>query len=104
MVQIDGERLLRSLADLRSFGADPECVRALACAMVGGQRAGGVFSTAKHYPGLGDAAVDPHDSMARITRSPNNAPGADRWGDAGEGQVGHRDATRRQLEALGYER
>ena len=62
-----------TIVDLRSFGADPECVRALACAMVEGQRAGGVFSTAKHYPGLGDAAVDPHDSMARIASARGRA-------------------------------
>jgi beta-N-acetylhexosaminidase len=44
----------------RSFGADPNRVARLGAAFDRGLRAGGVLSCAKHFPGHGDAAVDPH--------------------------------------------
>ena len=44
----------------RSFGADPNHVARLGAAFDRGLRAGGVLSCAKHFPGHGDAAVDPH--------------------------------------------
>jgi beta-N-acetylhexosaminidase len=44
----------------RSFGADPHEVARLGVAFDKGLRAGGVLSCAKHFPGHGDAAVDPH--------------------------------------------
>ncbi len=44
----------------RSFGADPNHVARLGIAFDHGLRAGGVLSCAKHFPGHGDAAVDPH--------------------------------------------
>jgi beta-N-acetylhexosaminidase len=45
---------------IRAFGDDPVAVGALAAATVRGLRAGGVATTAKHFPGTGDVAVDPH--------------------------------------------
>src|SRR5579864_5810467 len=44
----------------RSFGADPQLVAAMGAAFARGLHSGGVLSCAKHFPGHGDAAVDPH--------------------------------------------
>jgi beta-N-acetylhexosaminidase len=44
----------------RSFGSDPELVARMGAAFDRGLRSGGVLSCAKHFPGHGDAAVDPH--------------------------------------------
>jgi beta-N-acetylhexosaminidase len=44
----------------RSFGSDPHLVAKLGAAFDRGLRSGGVLSCAKHFPGHGDAAVDPH--------------------------------------------
>ena len=44
----------------RSFGSDPLEVARMGVAFDKGLRAGGVLSCAKHFPGHGDAAVDPH--------------------------------------------
>jgi beta-N-acetylhexosaminidase len=44
----------------RSFGADPYLVAKMGAAFDRGLRSGGVLSCAKHFPGHGDAAVDPH--------------------------------------------
>jgi beta-N-acetylhexosaminidase len=47
----------------RSFGADPYLVAGLGAAFDRGLRSGGVLSCAKHFPGHGDAAVDPHSDL-----------------------------------------
>ena len=44
----------------RSFGSDPHHVARMGAAFDRGLRSGGVLSCAKHFPGHGDAAVDPH--------------------------------------------
>ncbi len=44
----------------RSFGADPHRAAKMGVAFDRGLRAGGVLSCAKHFPGHGDAVVDPH--------------------------------------------
>ena len=44
----------------RSFGSAPDAVAAMGAAFDRGLRAGGALSCAKHFPGHGDAAVDPH--------------------------------------------
>lgn len=44
----------------RSFGPNPKLVAMMGAAFHRGLRAGGVLSCAKHFPGHGDAAVDPH--------------------------------------------
>jgi beta-N-acetylhexosaminidase len=44
----------------RSFGSDPHLVARMGAAFDRGLRRGGVLSCAKHFPGHGDAAVDPH--------------------------------------------
>jgi beta-N-acetylhexosaminidase len=45
---------------IRSFGEDPRQVSTLCAAMIAGLQSAGVAATAKHFPGLGDTAVDPH--------------------------------------------
>ncbi len=44
----------------RSFGPDPNHVARMGAAFDRGLRRGGVLSCAKHFPGHGDAALDPH--------------------------------------------
>ncbi len=46
--------------NLRSFGEDPELVSRLGAAFIRGARDGGLVTTAKHFPGHGDTAVDSH--------------------------------------------
>lgn len=50
----------------RSFGSDPEAVAQIACAFSRGLQAEGVLACAKHFPGHGDAAVDPHLDLPRF--------------------------------------
>ncbi|MDH4117792.1 MAG: glycoside hydrolase family 3 protein [Acidimicrobiia bacterium] len=45
---------------IRSFGDDPELVAALATAMASGMLDVGVVPVLKHFPGKGEAGVDPH--------------------------------------------
>lgn len=45
---------------VRSFGSDPVAVTRLGAAIAAGMSDGGVLATAKHFPGKGEAAVDPH--------------------------------------------
>jgi beta-N-acetylhexosaminidase len=47
----------------RSFGADPQVVGALGAAFIRGLRDAGVMACAKHYPGHGDALLDPHEDL-----------------------------------------
>jgi beta-N-acetylhexosaminidase len=51
---------------IRSFGDDPEQVARLTAAMVAGFRDTGVLATAKHFPGKGEARVDPHYQLPRL--------------------------------------
>jgi len=46
--------------NIRSFGEDLETVARLGAAFIRGAREGGVLTTAKHFPGHGDTAVDSH--------------------------------------------
>ena len=51
---------------IRSFGDDPEQVARLTSAMVTGFTSTGVHATLKHFPGSGEAAVDPHYELPRL--------------------------------------
>jgi beta-N-acetylhexosaminidase len=44
----------------RSFGGDPLLVGRMGAAFTRGLHSGGVLSCAKHFPGHGDTAIDPH--------------------------------------------
>ena len=48
----------------RSFGSDATLVGQMVAAFVSGQKEAGVFSTLKHFPGLGNTDIDTHDGMA----------------------------------------
>ncbi|MGE0441028.1 MAG: glycoside hydrolase family 3 protein [Gemmatimonadales bacterium] len=54
------------IINTRSFGEDPGQVALLTAASVRGSRAGGMLSTAKHFPGHGDTDVDSHISLPVI--------------------------------------
>jgi len=55
--------------NIRSYGEDPDLVARLASAFILGARAGGVLTTAKHFPGHGDTAVDSHLQLATVHAS-----------------------------------
>lgn len=52
--------------NVRSYGEDPLEVGRMAAAFVEGAQGGGVISTAKHFPGHGDTAVDSHRGLPVI--------------------------------------
>jgi beta-N-acetylhexosaminidase len=54
---------------IRSFGDDPEAVGRLAAATVRGLQRHGVAATAKHFPGAGDTAADPHLGLPLVSRT-----------------------------------
>jgi beta-N-acetylhexosaminidase len=51
---------------VRSFGEDPARVGPHVAAAVEGFSSGGVLCTLKHFPGKGEAAVDPHYELPRM--------------------------------------
>jgi beta-N-acetylhexosaminidase len=54
----------------RSFGSTPAKVTTMAGAYLTGlQQSGQVLGTLKHFPGLGDVPVDPHEQLYTLTRS-----------------------------------
>lgn len=53
----------------RSFGEDPENVANKAIALTKGLQRGGVFATAKHFPGHGDTDQDSHHTLPTINYS-----------------------------------
>lgn len=52
----------------RSFGSETGIVSRMTAAAVAGFQAGGVAACAKHFPGLGDTAVDTHVALAVIDK------------------------------------
>jgi beta-glucosidase-like glycosyl hydrolase/CubicO group peptidase (beta-lactamase class C family) len=52
--------------NIRSYGEDPELVARLDAAFVRGAREGKLLTTAKHFPGHGDTAVDSHMQLATV--------------------------------------
>ena len=51
---------LNPVINTRSFGEDPAAVASLGAAYLAGARAGGILTTAKHFPGHGDTRTDSH--------------------------------------------
>jgi len=58
---------LNPIINTRSFGEDPAAVARLGRAYLRGARDGGLLTTAKHFPGHGDAATDSHLDLPAIT-------------------------------------
>ncbi len=54
---------------IRCFGDDPEAVGELAAAFVRGLQSAGVAATVKHFPGMGEGAVDTHHGLAVLPAS-----------------------------------
>jgi len=54
----------------RSFGGNPSQVAALGGAFVRGLRDAGVLACAKHFPGHGDALLDPHQELPVFRGTP----------------------------------
>ena len=54
---------------IRSFGDDPAAVGELAAAFVRGLQSAGVAATVKHFPGMGEGAVDTHHGLAVLPAS-----------------------------------
>jgi beta-glucosidase-like glycosyl hydrolase/CubicO group peptidase (beta-lactamase class C family) len=52
--------------NIRSYGEDPALVARLSRAFIEGARAGGLLTTAKHFPGHGDTATDTHLKVATV--------------------------------------
>ena len=48
------------IINIRSFGEDPDLVARLGAAFIRGAQSGGLLTTAKHFPGHGDTALDSH--------------------------------------------
>ncbi len=57
---------MNPIINVRSFGEDPAFVGRMAAAYLKGIQAGGMLSTAKHFPGHGDTATDTHLDLAVI--------------------------------------
>lgn len=53
----------------RCFGSDPERVSEMAEAFILGMRDGGIRTCAKHFPGVGPAELDPHETGPKVTIS-----------------------------------
>ncbi len=53
--------------NIRSFGEDPQQVGQYVSAFIRGARGTGLLTTAKHFPGHGDTAVDTHLGVAVLT-------------------------------------
>jgi beta-N-acetylhexosaminidase len=54
---------------VRAFGDDPQQVATLTAAWIRGCQDVGVIATAKHFPGLGDGAVDSHYELPSLPHS-----------------------------------
>jgi len=54
------------IINTRSFGEDPKQVGDLLAAYIRGAHAGGMLTTAKHFPGHGDTDTDSHLGVARV--------------------------------------
>lgn len=55
---------------VRAFGDDPQLVAELATALSGGLQEAGVAATAKHFPGNGASALDPHEGVPVLPFAP----------------------------------
>lgn len=54
---------------MRTFGSDPKLVTNMGRAYLKGLTDGGVIGCLKHFPGLGSASIDPHNSLPTMDRS-----------------------------------
>lgn len=72
VVDVDNSIYSEMHRDMRTFGTTPATVSRMAEAYLEGlQQSHKVVGTLKHFPGLGDATVDPHVGLPVIQRSKN---------------------------------
>jgi beta-N-acetylhexosaminidase len=70
VVDVDNTYSSELHLDLRTFGRDPSTVTKMAGAYLQGlQQSGKVIGVLKHFPGLGDVTVDPHEAIPHLMRS-----------------------------------
>ena len=62
---------LNPVINVRSFGETPEAVSHLACAFIRGAKQYPVLTTAKHFPGHGDTAIDSHIELPVLPHTPS---------------------------------
>ncbi len=55
----------------RAYGEEPEVVARMAEAVAAGLAEGGVAACAKHFPGIGDMAPDPHEVLPACDLAPD---------------------------------
>jgi beta-N-acetylhexosaminidase len=55
------------IINTRSFGEDPEQVGEMVAAYIRGAHSSGMLTTAKHFPGHGDTAIDSHLGVAQVS-------------------------------------
>jgi len=60
---------VNSIMGRRSFGSDPAWVSRMGRVMISCMQERGLFSVAKHFPGMGRALKDPHQDPSRIDAS-----------------------------------
>jgi beta-N-acetylhexosaminidase len=53
---------------VRSYGDDPQLVSRMGLQMIKGMKDGGLFCCAKHFPGKGDAELDAHIALPRVSK------------------------------------
>lgn len=53
----------------RSFGDDIETVNRYGAAVINGYRQAGIKTCAKHFPGIGDTHLDPHEVLPTVNHS-----------------------------------
>ena len=51
----------------RSFGPDPDLASQLATALISGHAQYGVLTCGKHFPGIGDTRLDPHEELPTVS-------------------------------------
>lgn len=66
VVDING---MQTRAGQRSYGNSPELVAALGKKALDGYRHAGVISCLKHFPGVGDWKIDPHENLPIVEKS-----------------------------------
>lgn len=70
VVDIDNNSNSELHQDQRTYGNNPTLVTQMAMAYLQGlQQSGKVVGVLKHFPGLGDVAVDPHLGIPQLTRT-----------------------------------
>jgi beta-N-acetylhexosaminidase len=57
------------LMESRSFGSIPSLVTRCGVAAINATQGNGIMATAKHFPGLGRARIDPHHDLPIVTAS-----------------------------------